>query len=193
MTPNQTNVKKAKHCWEERWKQWQTNRNTENNSRTQDILEWQRRNKQGKKGQKQSKGEKKTITMNGKRRNMHQHNQKTSRKRERKKESDEKKRNRNVHRAHRRLSGILFIFPMEPSLRWCLPTEGAPILVGSIGVVFVVSTELAAPRHNQVCAGSAGMGRAPPSAAAVLSESRFTIASYCYSVIMSARTKLRVR
>jgi hypothetical protein len=41
-----------------------------------------------------------------------------------------------------------------------------------------------------VCFESTGMGRAPSSAAAMLSESRMVTASYCYSVDMSARTKL---
>jgi hypothetical protein len=72
--------------------------------------------------------------------------------------------------------------------------------VGGIGVVFVVvvNVELAASNdcavpEPGVCFESAGMGRAPPSAAAMLSESKPVIASYCYNVIMSARTKLRVR
>jgi len=34
------------------------------------------------------------------------------------------------------------------------------------------------------------MGRAPPSAAAMLSESRLVIASDCYDVVLSARTKI---
>jgi hypothetical protein len=53
----------------------------------QDIFEWKRRNKQGKKGQNKGEAiqrEKKTINMNGMRRNAHQHNQKKG---ERKKES----------------------------------------------------------------------------------------------------------
>ena len=55
------------------------------------------------------------------------------------------------------------------------------------------NAELAAPRQNQVCLGNAGMGRAPPSATAMLGESRLVIASHFYNVVMSARTKLRVR
>ena len=74
------------------------------------------------------------------------------------------------------------------------------MLVGSIEVVFVVvvnvepaaSNDCATPEPG-VCFESAGMGRAPPSAAAMLSESRLVIALYCYNVIMSARTKLRIR
>jgi len=47
---------------------------------------------------------------------------------------------------------LLFVFPMEPSLRRCLPTEDAPTQVGRIGVAFVVvvNRELAVPRQNQV-------------------------------------------
>ena len=74
-------------------------------------------------------------------------------------------------------------------------TEVTPTQVGRISVVFVVviNAELAAPRQNQVCLGNAGMGRAPPSATAMLGESRLVIASHFYNVVMSARTKLRVR
>jgi len=109
----------------------------------------------------------------------------------------EKKRNRHVHRTHRRLSGIA-----KPPLRLLHGTEPAvmlahrsrPTQVGRIGAVFVVvNTELATPRQNQVCSGSARMGRAPPSAAVMLGERRLVIASYFYNVVMSARTKLRVR
>ena len=55
--------------------------------------------------------------------------------------------------------------------------------------------ELAAPNdcatpEPGVCSGSAGMGRAPPSAAAILSESRLVIASDCYNVVLSASTKI---
>jgi len=110
---------------------------------------------------------------------------------------ESKKRNRHVHRTHRRLSGIA-----KPPLRLLHGTKPAmmlahrsrPTQVGRIGVVFVVvNTELATPRQNQVCSGSARMGRARPSAAVMLGERRLVIASYFYNVVMSARTKLRVR
>jgi len=78
-----------------------------------------------------------------------------------------------------------------------MPTEDAPALVERIGVAFVVvvNIELAAPNdcatpEPGVCSGSAGKGRAPPSAAAMLSESRLVIASDCYDVVLSARTKI---
>jgi len=54
--------------------------------------------------------------------------------------------------------------------------------------------ELAAPKdcatpEPGVCSGSAETGRAPPSAAAMLSESKLVIASDCYRInVLSART-----
>jgi hypothetical protein len=78
-----------------------------------------------------------------------------------------------------------------------LPTEAAPIVVGRTGAVFVVAIniELAEPNDCAapelgVCSGSAGMRKAPPSAAAMLSESRLVVASDCYNNILSARTKI---
>jgi len=73
-------------------------------------------------------------------------------------------------------------------------------LVGSICLAFVVvvNVELAASKDYATAEPgvrfeSAGMGRAPSSAVAMLSESWLIIVSYCYNVVMSARTKLRVR
>ena len=81
-----------------------------------------------------------------------------------------------------------------------MPTEDACTLVGKIGVVVVaVSTELAALNdcatlETGVYSESAEMGRVPPSAAAMLVESWMVMASDCYNVVLSARTKdLRVR
>ena len=59
----------------------------------------------------------------------------------------------------------------------------------------VVNIEQAAPNdcatpEPGVCSGSAGMGRAPQSAAAILSESRPLIVPDCYKVVSSARTKI---
>ena len=70
------------------------------------------------------------------------------------------------------------------------------MLVGKIGVVVVaVSTELAALNdcatpETGVYSESAEMGRVPPSAVAMLVESRMVMALDCYNVVLSARTKI---
>ena len=79
-----------------------------------------------------------------------------------------------------------------------MPTDDAPTLVGGVVFAVVVNAELATPNdcatpELDVYLGSAGIGRAPPSAAARLSESRLVIASYSYNVVLLARIQLRVR
>jgi hypothetical protein len=78
-----------------------------------------------------------------------------------------------------------------------LLTEDALGLVERIGVAFVVvvNIELAAPNdcampEPGVRLGSAGEGRAPPSASAILRESRPVIAPDYYKVVSSAKTKI---
>jgi hypothetical protein len=78
-----------------------------------------------------------------------------------------------------------------------LLTEDALGLVERIGLAFVVvvNIELAAPNdcampEPGVCLGSTGEGSAPPSAVAILSESRPVIAPDCYKVVSSAKTKI---
>jgi hypothetical protein len=78
-----------------------------------------------------------------------------------------------------------------------VPTEDARTLVGRIGVIFVVAVNIELAALNDcttpetgVCSESAEMGRAPPSAAAMLGESRMVMESDCYNVVLSARTKI---
>ena len=155
------------------------------------AMQEQVRIKQGQRNPKKTK----TRNKNGNPRNMRRRTKK-KRKWERKQGRKDKKRNRNIHRMYRRLSRTT-----KPPLRLHRGTEHAvmlahrshPTQVGRNGVVFfVVNTELAAPLQNQVCSGSAGMERAPPTAAAMLSESRLVIASDCYNDILSPRKQIEV-
>ena len=78
-----------------------------------------------------------------------------------------------------------------------MPTEDARTLVGRIGVAFVVAVNIELAALNDcatpetgVYSESAEMGRMPPSAAAMLVENRMVMASDCYNVVLSARTKI---
>ena len=68
-----------------------------------------------------------------------------------------------------------------------MPTEDAPTVVGSIGVVFVVVVNIELPAPNECAtqepAESTGMGWEPPSATAKFNESRLVVALGCYNVV----------